>query len=125
MTTPVDEEPSRGPLAWDAIRIVTVGMLTIVAIVVGLLCFYLLTYVKDQRELSECYRSAFGELQSAIGTTVNAAGNDRRALRTLVTSLTDPERSREQRQAALDSYVHTLDASEQARANNPLPNRTC
>lgn len=125
MTTPVDEEPARGPLAWDAIRVVTFGLLTIVAIVVGLLCFYLLTYVKDQRELSECYRSAFVELQSAIGTTVGAAGNDRIALRKLVTSLTDPEKSREQRQAALDSYVHTLDASEQARENNPLPNRTC
>jgi hypothetical protein len=125
MTTPVDEEPARGPLAWDAIRIVTVGLLTIVALVVSFLCIYLVTYVQEQRELSECYAAAFNELQSAIGTTTGAAVDDRRALRTLVTSLTDPEKSREQRQAALDSYVHTLDASEQARANNPLPNRTC
>lgn len=119
-----DDQP-RSPLTWDAIRIVTVSLLSIVAVVVAFLSVYMVTYVQEQRELSECYRSAFNETNSALATTIGAAGRDRRGLLALLTSLTDPEKTREQRTSELEAYKRLLATGEAERATNPIPNRTC
>lgn len=121
----VEDPDLRSPPSWDFIRILTLAMLAIVAVVVAFLGYYLVTYVKEQRQLSECYRSAFNETNSALATTISAAGRDRRGLLALLTSLTDPAQTREQRSAELEAYKQLLAMGEVERASNPLPNRTC
>lgn len=111
---------------WDTVRIATLLMLAIVAITVAALIWFLMTYVAEQRARSECYRDSFKELNASLVITVGAAGRDRRGLLDLLTSLTDPERPREQRAADLETYKRTLASSEAERSTNPiLPARTC
>ncbi len=120
-----DGEDQAAP-EWDTIRIATLILLAIVAVTVGALIWFLMTYVAEQRSRSECYRDSFKELNASLVITVGAAGRDRRGLLELLTSLTDPERPREQRAADLEEYKRILASSEAERSTNPiLPARTC
>lgn len=129
MTAPAADEDAAaasGPLAMDFIRKLTLSVLALMVIVVGFLGFYLVTYVQEQRLLSECYRKAFEEQSSALAITVGAAGRDRRGLRELIESITNPDLSREQQAADLEEYKRLLAFGEAERATNPvLPARTC
>ncbi|MBW0088216.1 collagen-like protein [Pseudonocardia sp. KRD-184] len=115
-----------GPLAMDFIRKLTLSVLGLLVIVVAFLIFYLVTYVQEQRLLSECYRQAFEETNRALVVTVAAAARDRGGLKTLLESLTDPERTGAQRSADLEKYLQLLADGEADRAATPvLPARTC
>lgn len=127
MTTPEPVVPPEvhGPLAMDFIRKLTLATLALMVVVVAALSLYLMTYVREQRELSECYRQAFNETNSAIATSVAAAGRDRRGLLDMLTAISDPARTREQRAGDLETYRLLLARGEAERASNPLPNRIC
>lgn len=118
-------EPTEESRRADPLRVVTIVLLAAMILAQIGLSVYLVTYVRDQRIRAECVQSAFNETNSALATTVGAAGRDRRGLLTLLTSLTNPELNSAQRAAALEDYKRQLAASETERASNPLPNRTC
>lgn len=109
----------------DTLRVVTLVVLAILAIVVGALVWFLLTYVQEQRLLSECHRVAFNETNSSLRTIVGAAARDRADLLAVLNTITDQASTREARAAAMESYKATLAATNQSRASNPLPERTC
>lgn len=116
-----DDEPTGS----DPLRVVTLVLLAAMVLAVIGLTVYLVTYVQDQREHSECYQAAFDDLNASLGVSREAARQDRAQLRTLVTSLTDPAKDPSEGQDALDVFVRALDAADQDRANAPLPQRTC
>ncbi len=118
-------EPTEESRRSDPLRLVTMVLLGVMVLAQIALSVYLLTYVQAQRVRAECVQSAFNETNSALATTVGAAGRDRRGLLALLTSLTDPALSPTERRASLEDYKRQLAASEAERASNPLPNRTC
>ena len=117
-----DQDDAPGP---DPLRVVTLVLVTAMVLAVVGLVFYLTTYVREQRLTAECYQSAFTELNESLAVSREAARQDRGELRTLITSFTNPESSREQVRAALDRYIDALNAADRDRASAPLPNRTC
>lgn len=120
----MDEEPGeKEPV--DSLRLVTLALLAAMVIAVAGLGAYLVTYVRDQRLTAECYASAFEELNASLLVSREAAKQDRGQLRTLVTSIVDPESDQGAVRVALDNYVAALDAADRDRAAAPLPNRTC
>lgn len=118
--TPAVADPNTDPL-----RVVTMVLNLAMVLVVAGLALYLVTYVQDQREKSDCYQAAFNELNASLAVSRETARQDRAELRTLVTSLTDPEKSSQQRRGALDVFVAALDDADEERARAPLPQRTC
>jgi hypothetical protein len=122
----IDADDSPGQFTLDLVGKLTLAVLALMAAVVGCLAVYLTTYVQEQRVLSECTAQSLNELNDSLVITVGAAGRDRRGLLALLTSLTDPERTREQRVADLEEYKQVLAASEAERAINPIrPARAC
>jgi aminoglycoside phosphotransferase (APT) family kinase protein len=119
--TPTPAEDTRP----DPLRVVTLVLVATMTLSVLGMIFYLVTYVRGQRELTECNSHAFQELNSSLAVSREAARQDRAELRTLVTSLTDPEKSAAQRKDALDVFVAALNGADQDRADAPLPSRTC
>lgn len=115
-----DERPAVDPL-----RVVTLVLLAAMVLVVFGLSIYLVTYVREQRETAECYQTAFDELNASLAVSREAARQDRAQLRTLVTSFTNPDSTREQARAALASYVAALDEADEQRLRAPLPSRNC
>lgn len=119
-----DPEPAV-PVERDPLRVVTVALLGLmVAAFIGL-TWYLVTYAQDQRRTSECYNAAFDELRGSLQVSREAARSDRIELRDLIQSISDLTKTPAERRAALEDYVSAIDQSEQARAQAPLPARTC
>lgn len=109
----------------DPLRVVTVALLAAMVLAVGGLILYLTTYVREQRQTAECYATAFEELNTSLAVSREAARQDRAELRTLVTSITDPAKTEQERRAALDVFARALDEADADRAAAPLPTRTC
>jgi hypothetical protein len=110
---------------WDTLRVATLALLGLLTLAVGALLWFVLTYVAEQRALSECHRRAFAETNTSLVAITGAAGRDRADLLEVLNALTDPLASEQTRAAALESYKRTLTATNAARADNPLPTRTC
>jgi hypothetical protein len=121
----VADPTAQTPTERDPLRVVTMALLALmVAAVIGL-TWYLVAYVQAQRLTSECYNAAFNELQTSLRVSRDAARGDRIELRDLISSISDPSLTQQQRRQALADYVAAVDDSEQARAKAPLPTRTC
>lgn len=125
MAADQNEQPTEDGPGTDPLRVVTLALITAMVLTVSGLSLYLVTYVRDQRETAECYQAAFDELNDSLAVSREAARQDRAELRTLVTSLTDPEKTTQERRAALAVFVRAIDAAEETRGRAPLPSRTC
>lgn len=113
-----DDHP-HGPLTWDAVRVVTVATLTLVAVAVTALTIYLVSYAADQRRILQCLQVQVAELQASITTGQTAGRSDRQAQRELL--LSDPADAR----AARQRYLDRLDEADRTRSSVPAPTRTC
>lgn len=109
----------------DPLRVVTLVLVAAMVLAVAGLIFYLVTFVREQRQTAECYQKALTELNTSLAVSREAARQDRAELRTLVTSITDPAKTSQERRDALDRYAAALDAADRDRAAAPLPTRTC
>lgn len=118
-------EPDTAPVERDPLRVVTVVLLALMVTAFVGLTWYLVAYAQDQRHTSECYNTAFNELQNSLQVSREAARGDRIELRDLISSISDPAKTPSERRTALEDYVAAIDQSEQARALAPLPARTC
>jgi hypothetical protein len=122
---PTDADTSTPPIERDPLRVVTLALLALmVAAFIGLTS-YLFLYAQAERVKSDCYNDAFDELQNSLRVSREAARSDRIEFRDLINSILDPALGPVQRRQALEDYVAAIDTSEQARAQAPLPTRTC
>lgn len=108
------------PLAWDAVRVVTVAVLTCVAFTVGALVIYLSTSARQDRAVKECLQVQVAQLQASYLAGRDAARQDRQAQRELLLAqLANPTRE------AVERFLRRLDESDAARAAIPPPTRNC
>jgi type VI protein secretion system component VasK len=108
------------PLTWDAVRVITVGVLVCVVLAVSGLVVYLSTSAASDRRVKECLQIQVAELQQSYIAGREAARQDRQAQRELLLAqLSNPTRE------AVERFLQRLDDSDRARTANPPPSRNC
>lgn len=108
------------PLTWDAVRVVTVGVLVCVVLAVTGLVLYLSTSAADDRRVKECLQVQVAQLQTSYVVGREAAKQDRAAQRELLLAqLANPTRD------AVLRFLDRLDATDRDRAGSPPPTRNC
>lgn len=119
----LDRHASRyDPLAWDAVRVVTVAVLSCVAVTVTVLVIYLVSYASSQRETQQCLQAQFDELQTSYLAARSAGAQDRQAQRELLLAqLATPMQGRE----AVQRYLARLDDADRGRSAAPPPTLRC
>ena len=120
MTLQDDDTPP--VLRFDAIRIATLVVLTLVTLVSGGQAVYLATYVQDQRTTNECYQRQIDALTSWAATAVEASRSDRQAIRELLLA---PDGESADGRAPIERYLGQLDEADRTRAGDPVPAQRC
>lgn len=82
-------------------------------------------YITDLRRVTECQASYNAVFANANAERVEAAKDDRAAIRTFLTSLAQPGATPDQRATAYATYLRQLDDADQRRDDNPLPTERC
>jgi hypothetical protein len=115
-------EPVAPMLQMDGIRIATLAVLFVDTLIVVLLAAFLVTNVRDQRLVNECYQAQVDALTSWANAAASAAKSDRQAQRELLlTRAAGPSEDR----AALDRYLGQLDEADRTRTTAPVPAQRC
>ena len=120
MTLQDDDTPP--VLRFDAIRIATLVVLTLVTLVSGGQAVYLTTYVQDQRTTNECYQVQIDRLTEWAAAAVEASRSDRQAIRELL--LSSAGESADGR-APIERYLGQLGEADRTRAGAPVPAQRC
>ena len=119
----VQDDPEVPPvLRFDAIRVATLVVLMLVALLSGGQAVYLATYVQDQRTTNECYQGQIDALTEWAATAVQASRSDRQAQRELLLAQAGAS---EDGRAAMQRYLGQLDEADRTRAGAPVPEPRC
>jgi hypothetical protein len=76
-------------------------------------------------KLQQCQENHYRALILANKERADAAALDRAAIRTFLTSISDPQATPEGRRLSYETYLHALDTADARRAANPLPEPGC
>jgi hypothetical protein len=114
-------DPVPPMLQMDGIRIATLAVLGCLVVSSLLQGVYLVTTVRDQRLVNECYQEQVDALTSWANTAADAAKSDRQAQRELLLGQlggTDPR-------TAVGRYLAQLDEADRTRTTAPVPAQRC
>lgn len=112
-------------LEMDGIRIATLAVLTLTTLMTVFLMLYLMTNVREQREVNECYQNQADQLLSSIVSGRDAARQERTAQLAMLNTILDPGSSVEARRRAVEDWRESLTEADQTRADAPAPIPRC
>jgi len=107
----------------QAVELVIFGLLF--AAIIGQ-SFYLITYVREQREVVEkirCQTELNTAFRLALKIRTDAASREREAQRELLTG--PPTKDPAVAKARIEGYLKVLDEADRERDANPLPHDSC
>lgn len=119
----VEPDPPVAPmLQMDGIRIATLIMLGVHTLAVITLSVFLVTNVRDQREVNECYQDVVNDIVVWADAAVDAGRTDRQAQRELLWA---QRATGADGQASFDRYIAQLDEADRTRTTAPVPAQRC